>query len=570
MTHTPRPAPERGDILVAWSRIWPVLLVLILCLAGLAAAATPASSLSERHRRTPTVALLPFAGANQKALTDGLGVSVAAMFGTHLKNETNFTILERAQLSKVLQEQDLSESGLTEVQRQQLGKLYQVEALLTGEVARVDDLIQLDVRLVSVETGQVLVAEFAQVQGYKELRPAIVQICKALETKYLRRWMGSLAVAVQPVEGEVYLDDQFVGKSSLREPLVIDNLLEGTYQVKVLANGYSSFAEAVALAPRMKRELAVALKALPGSLRVQSEPVGAKVRMNNRLVGATPLTLDTLPEGTYRLSFEAEGFQALERDVMVRSGQQSEVKGVLKVKAGSLTVMSAPDSATVWMDERRMGIAPLTIENVPPGTHMLRLDRPGYAPVGEVVTVRPGEAAIWNGTLKKLTGTLSVASPTDSVRVRVTNAFGTVAIDRQSPFHRQELETGRWFVELSRRDHRTAVESVYVATDRETRLEIALDELPARLSVTGAGSDAGVWVDGEYIGRSGQNLSELPKGPHEVSFRTFFASGSDSVTLKPDESRALEIPSSSGSLHRLWIPVGLGLSAILLFLAGGH
>ncbi|MEN9355401.1 MAG: hypothetical protein RL318_2726, partial [Fibrobacterota bacterium] len=438
------------------------------------------------------------------------------------------------------------------------------------EVARVDDLIQLDARLVSVETGQVLVAEYAQVQGYRELRPAIVQISKALEMKYLRRWMGNLAVSVQPVDGEVYLDDQFIGKSSLREPLVIENLLEGTYQLKVLANGYSSYSESVVLAPRMRREIAVALKALPGSLRIQSEPVGAKVRMNNRFLGTTPLTVDTLGEGAYHLVFESAGFQGLERDVAVRSGQQSEVKGVLKVLPGMLTVGSAPEGADVFVDDRRMGTTPLQVENLPPGTHPVRLEKAGFAAVRDAVTVRPGESVAWNAPMKRLTGTLTVVSPTDSVRVVVSDGTGRVVIDRLSPFHRQELEIGTWLVRMSRPEHETVAESLVVAADKDARLEISLSELPARLSVVSRGKAADVWVDGAYAGRSGQNLSVLPKGPHEVRWSTFFDQGSDSLTLKPDERRAIEMAPPPSRIDRLWIPLGLGLSAILLFLAGGR
>jgi TolB-like protein len=547
-----------------------ILLLWLLLLAGLAAATPAGDGLLDRHRRTPTVALLPFADANDRAKADGLGLSVAAMFGTHLKNETSFTVLERSQLSRVLQEQSLSSGGLTETQRQQLGRLYQVEAILTGEVARVDDLIQLDARLVSVETGQVLVAECAQVQGYKELRPAIVQISKALEMKYLRRWMGNLAVSVQPVEGEVYLDDQFIGKSTLSKPLEIENLLEGTYQLKVLASGYSSYSESVALAPRMRREIAVALKALPGSLRIQSEPVGAKVRMNNRPLGTAPLSMDTLPEGTYHLVFETEGFQTLERDVEVRSGQQSEVKGVLEVQPGTLVVGSVPSGAQVYVDDRSMGVTPLVVENLVPGTHPVRLELGSFAEVRDAVTVRPGEQAVWSSPLRKLTGTLSVVSSTDSVRVVVKDPDGKAAVDRLSPFHRQELAIGTWQVELSRPDYRPETRMVKVEADQETRLETALTELPATLAVTGSEPSADVWVDTAYVGRTGQNLSILPKGAHRMAWSSFFAAGSDTVVLRPDERREVATGPASGATSRLWIPVGLTLSAILLLLAGGR
>ena len=219
---------------------------MLLLITSLATATEPASSFQNR-KRTPTLAILPFLNSNDGAQKDGLGNSVASMFGTHLKNETSFLVLERSQIGKLAAEQNLSASGLSESQREQLGKLFQAEAILTGEVSRFNDLIQLDARLISVETGQVLVAEYAQIQGYEKLRGAIVQISKSLELKYLRRWMGDLIVSVQPVEGEVYLDDQYLGKASLKDPLKVENLLEGSYSLRVLASGYSNYTEAVTI-----------------------------------------------------------------------------------------------------------------------------------------------------------------------------------------------------------------------------------------------------------------------------------------------------------------------------------
>jgi TolB-like protein len=529
---------------------------------------SPSLSLS-RNRRTPTVALLPFVNVNQKANGAGLGHSVAAMFGTHLKNETNFTVLERTQLSKVLQEQNLSDGGMTEAQRTQLGKLYQVEAILTGEVAMVDDLIQLDARLVSVETGQVLVAEYAQVEGYSQLRQAILKISRTLEMKYLRRWMGNLVISVQPVDGEVYLDDQFVGKATLKDPLVIDNLLEGQYQLKVLASGYSTSSETVNLTARMRREVQVALKALPGSIRFLSEPVGARVRLNNRDLGPTPILLDTVQEGSYHAVYELDGFQVLERDVAVRSGQQSEVKGVLKVKPGFMNVTSMPSGAEVYLNDRRMGNTPLPIENVPPGTLSLRLEMPAFATVRDVVTVRPGETVEWGSPLHKLTGTMSVVSPTDSVQVTVVDATGRVVLDRPAPFHRQELEIGTYAVHLARPNFETWMDTVKVLADKDARTEASLRELPARISVRGSHPVADVWVDGVYAGRSGQILSELPKGRHSLQWSSFFETGSDSLVLKADETRETELTRGTGGPLRWMIPIGLLLSAALLFLAGG-
>ena len=136
-----------------------------ILLAGILLAFAPCRAESSRHRN-PTLAVLPFVEANPDAAKDGLGTSVASMFGTMLKNETSFLVVERSQVARVLGEKALSESGITAEQRKDLAKLFNTEAILTGEVSRFGELVQIDARLVSVETGQVLVAEYAEVHGF--------------------------------------------------------------------------------------------------------------------------------------------------------------------------------------------------------------------------------------------------------------------------------------------------------------------------------------------------------------------------------------------------------------------
>lgn len=529
---------------------------------------SPGAGVSPGKRRDPAIAILPFANANQEAARDGVGASLAAMFGTHLKNETSFMVLERSQIARILGEQGMSSSGLTDVQRLQLGRLLQAEVILTGEVSRFGSLVQMDARLVSVESGQVLVAEYASIDGYAKLRESVVGISKALEMKYLRRWMGDLVVSVQPVDAEVYLGEQFVGKASLKSPLRIGNLLEGRYSLKVLAAGYSTVSDTVSVVPRGLREVQVALKALPGSLRLTSDPAGAGVSVNGKKVGLAPARLDTLPEGRYHVEFALPGFKSLERDVEVKSGQQSEVKGVLEVLSGKVIVSSRPAGAAVFLDDKRIGSAPLAIENVPPGTHSIRLELPGRSIARDVVQVKPGEEMAWSGVLDPLKGSLTVVPKTDSVGVRIFSKDGRLVETLVAPFHRKPLDIGDYVLEFSRPVHDTERTLAMLVEERETRLEPVLRERTATIRVRGAEAPAEVWIDGRYAGRTGRAEARVPKGSHEVRWSSFFAEGTDSVRVAPDESREVVVESRRRAKARWTIPMGLVLSTFLLFAAG--
>ena len=533
-------------------------------LAGILLAIVPGRAETNRHRN-PTLAVLPFVEANPDAAKDGLGASVAAMFGTMLKNETSFLVVERSQVARVLGEKSLSESGITADQRKDLAKFFNAEAILTGEVSRFGGLVQIDARLVSVETGQVLVAEYAEVPGYEKLRSSVSQISKTLELKYLRQWMGDLNVAVQPVDAEVYLDGQFAGKATLKEPLRLKNLLEGRYVLKALAGGYRTAVETVTVEPRGLREAQIALRALPGSLRLFSEPAGAKVRVNGKDVGTAPASLDTVSEGRYRVQFDLQGFQPLDREVEVRSGQQSELKVALQVLPGRLILSSSPVGAVAWLDGKRVGTTPVAVDNIPPGNRAVRLEMPGRSPVNDVVAVRPGEEIPWSGSLDPLMGSLTVVPKTDSVQAVLLDSDGREFDRLATPFHRKPLGIGSWSLRLERPLHRSVTIPFVVAQDQDSRFEPLLPELPARLEVVSDGASAQIRLDGRWTGRTPLAAEDLERGTHTIAWKSFFDQGVDSVSVLPDEKKLAHVRANRNTAARWMIPLGIALSTLLLF-----
>ena len=57
---------------------------------------------------------------------------------------------------------------------------------------------------------------------------------------------------------------------------------------------------------------------------------------------------------------------------------------------GSLVIRSTPEGATVYLNGESRGVTPLTLINIPPGTHRILLTHPGYSDYQEVVQVSAG------------------------------------------------------------------------------------------------------------------------------------------------------------------------------------
>ncbi len=163
-----------------------------------------------------------------------------------------------------------------------------------------------------------------------------------------------------------------------------------------------------------------------GRLIVRSTPSGARVIVDGRSRGTTPLTLVDLPLGTYGVRVVEEGYSerstrvALTRTrpeatvtiTLPRAAAQAAAPGTAPGRpapappaassaaasaptsaAARLEVVSRPAGARVIMDGRPVGSTPLTLDRVAPGPHTIRLELDGYRPWTTTVRVQGGTPA---------------------------------------------------------------------------------------------------------------------------------------------------------------------------------
>lgn len=87
----------------------------------------------------------------------GLGKFVAENLSQILVERKDWQIIERRLLSKILQEQALSQSGIfDEKSLKKIARLSEADAICTGTISDLGDAIIINARLINVETGEIL------------------------------------------------------------------------------------------------------------------------------------------------------------------------------------------------------------------------------------------------------------------------------------------------------------------------------------------------------------------------------------------------------------------------------
>lgn len=143
-----------------------------------------------------------------------------------------------------------------------------------------------------------------------------------------------------------------------------------------------------------------------GRLLVRSTPGGARVFVDGRDVGRTPVTLRELARGTYAVRVSRDGYQPQERRVSITAARPSRSITIALTReraappaapAGTersrapLLVESRPPGARVFLDGKLVGTTPLSLADVRAGEHAVRLELEGYKPWTFAARIVAGE-----------------------------------------------------------------------------------------------------------------------------------------------------------------------------------
>ncbi|TMQ05770.1 MAG: hypothetical protein E6J91_39860 [Deltaproteobacteria bacterium] len=160
---------------------------LLTCSFALSTLAAPPA-----HAATMCVAVMEFTNASRDPELESLGKGLQSMVTTDLANVQALQVVERERLKDVQGELQLSRGqGFDKTTAAKIGKLIGATHLFVGSYTVVGDKMRLDGRMITIATGDIVVAE--QIAGEKAL-------FFELEQLLVQKVIALLGVKVQPKE----------------------------------------------------------------------------------------------------------------------------------------------------------------------------------------------------------------------------------------------------------------------------------------------------------------------------------------------------------------------------------
>ena len=196
----------------------------------------------------------------------------------------------------------------------------------------------------------------------------------------------------------------------------------------VAANPDDDEPEVVTITPRAARKKFKAVPTpsaaavVPGQLTVNSTPEGAEVKLDGRSDPSwiTPFNMTGLAPGQHTVTVSKAGFVAENRSIEAASGSKMFLVVQLAAAGPTVSVVSQPAGAVIFMDGHDTGhVTPAQFIVDKSGAHTFTIRKQGYVEESASATLQTGQTFHLSPTLKPL-------GSTDEIRVggRFKKLFG--------------------------------------------------------------------------------------------------------------------------------------------------
>ena len=255
---------------------------------------------------------------------------------------------------------------------------------------------------------------------------------------------GSINVSSDIPGAAITIDGQERGVSPTR----VDGLAPGPHVVELRSPNLPPFSQTVTVQGGQVAAVSAQLRPAVGTIRVVltnpngAVPGNAQVMLDGSPLTGSPPSSDQVTVGSHVVQVMAEGFRAVTQNVTITAGQTQAIAVTLEqvVNGGTVRVVTSTTGAEVFLDGDRVQGSPAVAQNVPAGTHSVRVTAPGRAAVIREVTVTAGQVTALD------VGELAQASQSGRISIRASVPEAEVLLDGASvgraPYERADAPPG--------------------------------------------------------------------------------------------------------------------------------
>ena len=196
---------------------------------------------------------------------------------------------------------------------------------------------------------------------------------------------NTIEFSVEPVGATVLLNDHEEWPTPVRL-----SRAPGHYTYRLTAPGYAPQRGEIDFADGENVLVEATLLAVDGLVTLTSEPMGARVRLGDEVLGTTPITVQGIPRGPHTFLFDLSGHALATGHVDTTDGLSATVEGFLSKNGVPVSVDTGESTAEVSVEGVPIGTGELVTFRVAQRTpYHLLVEAPGFEPGTTTLTVAP-------------------------------------------------------------------------------------------------------------------------------------------------------------------------------------
>jgi hypothetical protein len=347
---------------------------------------------------------------------------------------------------------------------------------------------------------------------------------------------------------------QLGGMGAETAPAIFKAIPPGKYPVRVIMPDYETTQINADIKANEFTDLGtVTLLHSTGSLQVISSPPGSDFILEadgatqQTAAGKTPQTIQNLPTGNYVLTLKEDGWPDHQQTIKVMRNETLPVEW--DFPSGTLVVDSAPEGASVYEQDRFLGLTPLSKAVAPATYPSVRVVLAGMVPVTLSGTVTAGQTtSLTAGSLQPVLTEVQLTTKPSGLEYSLSGTTGTL-LTGTTPATLYNLPPGDYQATFKRTGWPDFTANLSLAT----KVPVIVDhEFPeGSIAITSDPAGASIFVGKRLLGVSPLTV-ELPPGDTDILAKlTGMTDRDHSITITDGEETTLAFDMKSGasSLH---------------------
>ncbi len=271
------------------------------------------------------------------------------------------------------------------------------------------------------------------------------------------------------------------------------------------------------------------------SLTVRTTPPKANVFVDDRWIGASPVTGARVAAASKALRIELAGYKIVRDSLSLKKDESKELSYGLRELTGDLKVVSEPAGASIAVDGKKTDLmTPALLAGLTTGAiHRVDLTLAGYQTgVRDGIRIYADSTVSLSYAFNKMSGALSVVTEPAGAEVFVDGALvGT------TPCISEGVVYGRHDIKLTKDGYRSYTERFEMSQPKE-KIEATLNPLPPGKIIFSIEPYGSVSIDGKLVKEDATYYEiEQAPGKHTILLQhPKFGTHTEDVEVKSNES----------------------------------